>query len=82
MLQLYALALDQLEGYNKDAAYFTNIEKKLITDKEGDMKKVKDRLDDLKEAEAQKLLFDPILAKVRNRKAGNREITEFFKSYK
>ena len=82
VLQLYALALNQLEGYNKDAAYFTNIEKKLITDKEGDMKKVKDRLDDLKEAEAQKLLFDPILAKVRNRKAGNREITEFFKSYK
>jgi hypothetical protein len=82
VLQLYALALNQLEGYNKDAAYFSNMEKKLITDKEGDMKKVKDRLDDLKEAEAQKLLFDPILAKVRNRKAGNREITEFFKTYK
>lgn len=82
VLQLYALALDKLEGYTKSPEYFPQIEKKLIQEKQGDMKKVKDRLDDLKETEAQKILFDPILTKLKNRKLGHREITEFFKPYK
>lgn len=82
VLQLYALALNKLDGFNKGPAYFEQIEKKLIVEKQGDVKKAKDRLDDLKEAEAQKILFDPILIKLKNRKLGHREITEFFRPYK
>ena len=78
ILQLYALTLESLDGYRKGAQYFKDTEKKLIIDKEGDLKKVKDRLDDLREGEVQKLLFDPLLIKLQNKKKGNREITEFF----
>lgn len=82
VLQLYALTLETLDGYKKGNDYFKDIEKKLVIDKNGDMKKVKDRLNDLRETEAQKLLFDPILNKLNNKKVGNREITEFFKIIK
>lgn len=78
VLQLYALTLENLEGYNKGPHYFPNMEKKLIVEKQGDVKKAKDRLDDLKEAEVQKILFEPVLVKVRNKRNGLREITDFF----
>lgn len=78
VLQLYALALKDLEGYRKGESYFTDMIPKLIKDKEGDMKKVTDKINDLKEAEARKLLFDPILIKLQNKKNGNKMITEFF----
>ena len=79
VLQLYALTLETLDGYRKGAQYFKDTEKKLMVEKEGDLKKVKDRLSDLREGEVQKLLFDPLLTKLNNKKNGNREITEFFK---
>jgi DNA polymerase elongation subunit (family B) len=78
VLQLYALTLETLPGYKKGSQHFKDIETKLITEKAGDMKKVKDRWHDLREAEVQKLLFDYILTKLANKKSGNREITEFF----
>jgi DNA polymerase elongation subunit (family B) len=78
VLQLYALTLENLEGYNKGPHYFSNMEKKLLIEK-GDAKKAKERLDDLKEAEVQKILFDPVLSKIRNKRMGLREITDFFK---
>jgi DNA polymerase elongation subunit (family B) len=78
ILQLYALTLENLDGYRKGAQYFKDTEKKLLVEKDGDLKKVKDRLDDLREGEVQKLLFDPLLVKLQNKKKGNREITEFF----
>jgi DNA polymerase delta subunit 1 len=79
VVQLYALTLESLQGYRLGKEHFQNIEKRLIEEKGGDMKKVKDRLQDLREAEVQKILFDPILHRLRNKKSGNREITEFFK---
>lgn len=78
VLQLYALTLETLDGYKKGQGHFHDVEKKLVVEKGGDMKKVKDRLGDLREAEVKKLMFDPILTKLQNKKAGNREITEFF----
>ena len=78
VLQLYALTIENLEGYNKGPHYFSNMEKKLLIEK-GDAKKAKERLDDLKEAEVQKILFDPVLSKIRNKRMGLREITDFFK---
>lgn len=78
ILQLYALTLETLEGYRKGAKYFRDTEKKLMVEKEGNIKKVKDRIQDLKEREVQKLLFDPLLIKLNNKKNGYREITDFF----
>jgi len=77
--QLYALALDQLAGYKRPPGYWTDMEKKILKDKDGDVKKAKERLGDLMEAEAKSLLFDPILIKLKNRKEGNQDITRWFK---
>ncbi len=79
VLQLYALTLENLDGYRKASDYFDEIRKKLIKEKEGDMKKVKERLNDLKEDEVKKLLFDPILIKLANKRNKNTVITDYFK---
>lgn len=78
ILQLYALILEDLDGYKKGGKYFEEIKTKLIKDKDGDMKKVKDKLADLREDEVKKLLFDPILIKLENKKNKNTMITDFF----
>lgn len=78
VLQLYALTLESLHGFRKGKNFFKDIEKKLVVEKEGDLVKVKNRLDDLREAEVQKILFDPILNKLANKKAGVKEITDYF----
>ena len=77
--QIYALVLEKMPGYKKGPDYFKEMEKKLITDKDGDMKKVKDRLGDLREGEVQDILFKPFLVKLENKRKGNREITDWFK---
>jgi len=77
--QLYALALDQLPGYKRPKGYWDDMHKKLLKDKDGDVKKAKERLGDLMENEAKMLLFDPLLTKLKNRKEGNQDITKWFK---
>lgn len=79
VLQVYALIVEDLQGYNKGRDYFTNMYSKVLQDKEGDEKKARDRINDLREDEVKKLLFDPFLNKLKNKKEGNREITDFFK---
>lgn len=78
ILQLYALILENLDGYNKGKTYYDEMYKKLLKEKEGDIKKAKDRWNDLREDEVKKLLFDPVLIKLKNKRQGNREITDFF----
>ena len=77
--QIYALILEQMPGYKKGPDYFKDMENKLKVDKDGDMKKVKDRLGDLRESEVQDILFKPFLVKLENKRKGNREITDWFK---
>lgn len=78
ILQLYALTLENIEGYRKGPSYFEDVKQRLIKEKEGDIKKVKDKLNDLREDEVKKLLFDPVLTKLQNRKNRNMVITDFF----
>lgn len=80
VLQLYALTLETLQGYKykSDKDHFKNIETKLITEKNGDMKKVADKLGDLREAEVKKLLFDPLLTDLKNKRNGQKSIADFF----
>lgn len=77
--QIYALVLENMPGYKKGKDYFEKMEQKLIDEKNGDMKKVKDRLGDLREAEVQEIIFKPFLIKLQNKKNKNREITDWFK---
>jgi DNA polymerase elongation subunit (family B) len=77
--QIYALILETMPGFKKGADYFKQVEKKLIIEKEGDMKKVKDRVADMRENEVQDILFKPFLTKLQNKRNGNREITDWLK---
>jgi DNA polymerase elongation subunit (family B) len=76
--QIYALVLEQVPGYRKGKDYFKDVEKKLIVDKNGDMKKVKDKVCDMRESEVQDILFKPFITKLENKRKGMREITDFF----
>lgn len=75
--QIYALILEDMPGYKKSKTYFKDMEKKLFVEKNGDAKKVRERLGDLKEAEVQDILFKPFLIRLENQRKGNREITEW-----
>ena len=79
VLQLYALALEDLDGFKKSNMNFEAIQERLVREKEGDMKKVKDKMNDLKETEAKKLLFNNILIKLQNKRKKNYPITNYFK---
>ncbi len=76
--QIYALVLEQVPGYKKGQDYFKGVEQKLIVDKNGDMKKVKDKVCDMRETEVQDILFKPFITKLENKRKGMREITDFF----
>jgi DNA polymerase elongation subunit (family B) len=77
--QLYSLALEHIDGYRKPENYWPDMERKLFKEKEGDVKKAKERLMDLKEREAFNLLIEPIMNRLKNIKEGNQEITRWFK---
>jgi hypothetical protein len=83
-VQLLSIALEQLPGYATKAdltgpkAFQT-----IVTAKDGNEKKARERLDTLREREVQRLLFDPVLAMGVFRQRDNRcknqhEITTFF----
>jgi DNA polymerase elongation subunit (family B) len=78
ILQVYALVLENLQGYKKGREYFKDLYGKILREKEGDEKKTRDRINDLRDEQVKKILFDPILIKLENKKRGNREISEFF----
>ncbi len=62
--QLYSLCLDHLDGYDKPANHWDEVVTQLIEIKKGDMKKVRERLSDLKEKEVHTLLFKPVLDRI------------------
>jgi DNA polymerase elongation subunit (family B) len=78
IVQLYALVLEELEGYRKNKNYYKDLYPKLLKDKCGDEKKTKDKWHDLKEAEVKALLFDSLLIKLKNKKQGLQDISKFF----
>jgi DNA polymerase elongation subunit (family B) len=77
VLQLYALIVEQLEGYRLPQDHWVKIKKSLEADGKSE-KKVRERLAELREQEAKKLLFDPILIKLKHKKSGQTQITSFF----
>ena len=75
--QIYALIVEQLEGYNKPDGYFERKYKSLKSER-GEIK-AKNKITDLRHEEASKLLFNEVIRIADNRKSCNREITDFFK---
>ena len=75
--QLYSLALDQLDGHKKITAQ--SCYAKVLKEKGGDIKKTKARYNDLMEAEVKRILFDPFLILLSNKRNGNTMITDYFK---
>lgn len=78
VLQLYALALEQIDGYRKKDDQWDAARQKLVLDGKSE-KVVREKVMELKEMEVKRLLFDPILHQLENRKNNQREITEYFK---
>ena len=76
--QLLALALHEIPKSTKPEFYRSKL-KSYITSFEGNVKKATEKINDLKQKEVQKLLFDNILIKLNNKRLGHREITEFMK---
>lgn len=74
--QLLALALHEIPKSTKPEFYQRKL-KSHILNFEGNVKKANEKINDLKQKEVQKLLFDTILIKLNNKRLGNREITEF-----
>ena len=78
VLQLYALILEQLDGYRKPADHWTEMKTKL--EKEGKSQKfVREKIADLREEEARKLLLEETLVKIKLGRTGQKQITDFFK---
>lgn len=88
ILQLFAIVLEQLAGYTRDAGYWKDVEKQMV--REGKSRQqIKERLASMREMEVKQLLFDPVFKRLasdptnimlKNKQKGNRTITEWFKA--
>lgn len=85
--QLYSIVLEQLEGHGKPPGFWAAEEKKWRATYGGDAAKARDKVADLREREVQRLLFEPIIARLKADPArkrieaeakGLRCITDFF----
>jgi DNA polymerase elongation subunit (family B) len=81
VLQLYALALEQIDGYKLPKDHWDRVRQNLekqFAESPIVEKKVREKLADMKEEEAKKLLFAPILRTLENKKNGQTEISNFY----
>ena len=79
ILQLYALVLEDLDGFKKGKEFYSEQFQKILREKDGNEKKARERWQDLREADVKSILFDPVLMKLENERLGLRQITDFFK---
>jgi DNA polymerase elongation subunit (family B) len=79
VVQLYALTLNRLKGYNKPMAYWENIEAQLAREGKLTHKKIRDKIGSLREKEAKALLFEPVLQRLENKNKNQTELTSFFR---
>lgn len=82
IIQLYALMISDLRNYVKNAShkpvdYWTNLEAKLRADGL-DSKSIIKKMTVWKEEEAKRLLFQPFLIKLDNKKQGMKPISSYF----
>ena len=86
VLQLYALVLEQLPGYNCERGHWARVTQQLVSEGKS-TRFIKEKVRDMREMEVKKLLFDPVLKRIRqdpsmialkNKRDGNRTITDWF----
>ena len=77
--QLLALVLEQIPKYKhkNDPDYFKRKHKTLLTDKTT-VKKVLDKISDLRMQEVEQIVFSPILKKLERQRNRNTSITDFY----
>ena len=66
VIQLYALVIEQLPGYCQPAGSFNKIRTEMMRDLDGNLEKVKDKMQTLREMIAKEILFDPVISRVNN----------------
>ena len=77
VLQIFALVLYDMKEFTRKKNGFVDKLQTLQANLEPD--KYEKKAEDLKNKEVKAILFDPYLRKTDNEKAGNKEITSFFK---
>lgn len=77
VLQLYALILEQLPKYRLQQDYWKKTREALV--KDGKSRKfIDDKIADMREMEARKLLCEDVLNKMKLKKTGQRQLTDFW----
>ena len=66
VLQLYALVVEQLPGYAQPPGTFNRIKSEMMRDLGGNVTKVEDKMQSLREVIVKELLFDPVISRVNN----------------
>ena len=75
--QIYALIVEQLEGYKLGAGHFERVAQRL-RDEGRDAVKVRKKIEELRAKEAMRLLFDGVLRREKNRREGNQDLRRWF----
>jgi hypothetical protein len=78
--QLLALVLEDIKGYKykNDKGYFKRKKQSLMNDKNGDLKKVQEKITSLRTIEVENIIFQPILKKLEAQNQNNQLITNWF----
>lgn len=78
--QLLALVLEQIPNYKhrNDPEYFRRKEKALLSGDKKTLKKVQDKISDLRMDEVEQIVFAPILKDLERKRSGNRSMTDYF----
>jgi DNA polymerase elongation subunit (family B) len=78
VLQIYALILEQLDGYKPPTpSYWKEVKANLQSEGLSE-RKIREKIADMKEVEVKKVLFDPILLQLKHMKTGQTQITNYF----
>lgn len=75
--QIFELVVTELKDYPYDKDYFNRLTVKYWDKFEGDIKKVSDKISELKQKVVSKILFHDILMRIKNKRDGQTLITDF-----
>jgi DNA polymerase elongation subunit (family B) len=82
--KIYALVLEELEGFKRPKEFYATRYKELLLAKNGDEEKARKRLEEERMRDVQLIIFEPILRRPirmqKNAREGNQEISKWFKS--
>ena len=76
ILQLYSIVIEQLPGFSKTPQYYDRVISKIKDEGIDDIRRIKDKLYQVKEMDVKELLFDPVLSKLDNFKKTSTRIAK------